>query len=72
LEDVADHVVPHETRQEIVDERPLVVPSDDTARFAELTVFGNFVERIDDAVVILQDAEGELGHDQILVVPRIP
>ncbi len=71
LEHIANHVFPHEPHQEVVDDRPLEMPPDDPPRFVESLVCGCLRKGIDHLVVVLQESEGELRHDQVLIVPRI-
>ena len=71
LEDIADDIIPDEPDQEVVDDGPLEVPSDRGPGLVEPLGGGLVGERVEHAVVILQEALGELGHDQVFVVPRI-
>src|SRR6266568_577030 len=63
-----------QSREEVVDDGPLVMPADDPACLVEPPFRGQLGDgrRLDDLVVILEEAEGELGDDQVLVVPGVP
>src|SRR6266508_2945965 len=73
-QDVVDHVVPDEAREEVVDDGPLVMPADDPPSLIEPPFRWQLEDGrpLDDLVVIPEDAKGELRDDQVLIVPGVP
>src|SRR5438552_3191959 len=73
-QDVLDHLVPDEPREEVVDDRPLIMPPHDPTSLVEPLLGRERRERrgVDHAVVVLEKSEREPRDDQILVIASLP